>query len=416
MKSKILLTSVLLGFGMASYAQNASRTFAITGNSINDFAWMNIRQVDLNSGIVTKTVFEKNKTPFTLTNVDTRQVSDKSAILNGNIYGPSVYPTATFVAAAAFDKRSDRLYYIPMRMNELRWVDVNEKGETVNFYSIKSPLLVAETGADESRNVTRMVIAADGDGYALTNDGNHLYHFTTGKKPVITDLGALIDDESNKGISIHNKCTSWGGDMVADAFGKLYVITAARNIFVVDINSRIATFKGQISNLPANFTANGAAVNDHGDIVIISANVFAGYYTVDLKTLAATLVPGSDLMYNSSDLANGNLLFQKEADAAKQFGSATDIRNESLSGTKVAPNPVTGSSFKILFDGDYSGAYTVIISDIAGRNIQATQITLAKGQQYQNINIRNKPVAGTYLVKVVNEAGKTVLTDKLIIQ
>jgi len=121
-------------------------------------------------------------------------------------------------------------------------------------------------------------------------------------------------------------------------------------------------------------------------------------------------------MYNSSDLANGNLLFQKEADAAKQFGSATDIRNESLSGTKVAPNPVTGSSFKILFDGDYSGAYTVIISDIAGRNIQATQITLAKGQQYQNINIRNKPVAGTYLVKVVNEAGKTVLTDKLIIQ
>ena len=281
---------------------------------------------------------------------------------------------------------------------------------------MQSPLLFAEKGADESRNVTRMVIAADGNGYAITNDGNHLYQFTTGKKPVITDLGTLIDAESNKGISIHNKCTSWGGDMVADAFGKLYVITAGRNIFVVDIDTRIATFKGQINNLPANFTANGAAVNDNGDIVIISANVFTGYYTVNLKTLAATLVPGSDLMYNSSDLANSNLLFQKEADVAKQFGSATDIRTETLSGTKVAPNPVTGSSFKILFDGDYNGAFTVIISDIAGRNIQSTQISLAKGQQYQNINIRNKPVAGTYLVKVINDAGKTILTDKLIIQ
>ena len=57
MKSKILLTSALLGFGMATIAQNASRTFAITGNSANDFAWMNIRQVDLNSGVVTKTIF-----------------------------------------------------------------------------------------------------------------------------------------------------------------------------------------------------------------------------------------------------------------------------------------------------------------------------------------------------------------------
>ncbi|MBK7735457.1 MAG: T9SS type A sorting domain-containing protein [Chitinophagaceae bacterium] len=416
MKSKILLTSALLGFGMATIAQNASRTFAITGNSANDFAWMNIRQVDLNSGVVTKTIFEKNKTAFTITNVETKQVLDKSAVLNGNIYAPSVYPTATFVAAAAYDKRSNRLYYIPMRMNELRWVDLNEKGETVKFYNMQSPLLFAEKGADESRNVTRMVIAADGNGYAITNDGNHLYQFTTGKKPVITDLGTLIDAESNKGISIHNKCTSWGGDMVADAFGKLYVITAGRNIFVVDIDTRIATFKGQINNLPANFTANGAAVNDNGDIVIISANVFTGYYTVNLKTLAATLVPGSDLMYNSSDLANSNLLFQKEADVAKQFGSATDIRTETLSGTKVAPNPVTGSSFKILFDGDYNGAFTVIISDIAGRNIQSTQISLAKGQQYQNINIRNKPVAGTYLVKVINDAGKTILTDKLIIQ
>ena len=39
---------------------------------------------------------------------------------------------------------------------------------------------------------------ADGNGYAITNDGNHLIRFTTGKKTVITDFGNLIDAETNK--------------------------------------------------------------------------------------------------------------------------------------------------------------------------------------------------------------------------
>ena len=48
-------------------------------------------------------------------------------------------------------------------------------------------------------------------------------------KPVITELGNIIDAEGNA-VSIHNKCSSWGGDMVADAFGKLYVISANHQV------------------------------------------------------------------------------------------------------------------------------------------------------------------------------------------
>ena len=91
-----------------------------------------------------------------------------------------------------------------MRLGELRWMDMNaaERGRQ-EFYSISIPGYKPVTDYnDESGNITRMAIGADGYGYALSNDGNHFYRFTTGKKPVIVDLGAIIDDESNNTVSI----------------------------------------------------------------------------------------------------------------------------------------------------------------------------------------------------------------------
>ena len=113
-----------------------------------------------------------------------------------------------------------------------------------------------------------MTVAADGNGYALTNDGNHLIKFTTGKKIVITDLGGLLDASSNKAISVHNKCSSWGGDIVADAFGKLYLFTASKNIFKIDITERTATHLGTITGLSGAYTLNGAAVDDDDNVII----------------------------------------------------------------------------------------------------------------------------------------------------
>lgn len=416
MKSKILLTSSIVFAALAANAQDAARTFAITGDGNNDYMWMNIRQVNLNSGVISKNLFERSKTNFSITDVGTKKVTSQNDLKDANIYMASGYPTATFVAAAAFDKRSDKLFFIPMRMNELRWVDVSSRSESPKFYSMQSAALPLGFNNDESVHITRMTIGSDGNGYAISNDGNHFIKFTTGKKPVITDLGALIDAEANSGISVHNKCTSWGGDMVADAFGKLYIITASRHVFTVDIDSRIATHTGTISGLPANFTTNGAAVDDEGNIVVTSANVFAGYFRVKLDGLTATKIEGSDMVFNASDLANGNLLLQKEADAARKFGPASDIRNETLAGNKVVPNPVTGSSFKLLLNGELDGAHTIVLTDVAGRTIQSTRANIIKGQVQQTININRRPVSGTYIVKVMDVSGKVVLTDKVIIQ
>lgn len=416
MNIKSLLT---VGFTLASLASNAqsNRAYAITGNGNNDFTWMNIREVDLGSGQVTKTIFQSNKSNFILTDIVTKKSIEQTATSQGNVRVSRDYPTSTMVAAAAYDKNSSRLYFIPMRLGELRWVDLNIKDETPKFYTLQSEIL-RQDYSDESINITRMVIAADGNGYAITNDGNHLYKFTTGKSPVISDLGNLVDAESNKGMSVHNRCSSWGGDMLADAFGKLYVISANHQVFSVDINSRIATHVGTITGLPAGYTTNAAAVNTDGDIVISSATKFDGYFKFKLADLAAVKVEGSDLKYNASDLAGSNLLLQKEANAANKFSMANSKLAPlgTASETKIFPNPVTNSTFSVLFDGKKEGTYTILLTDLAGRTLQAKTVNITKGVQTETVNLVNRPAKGMYMVKVMDENKQTVLTEKVMIQ
>ncbi|HRF27995.1 MAG TPA: hypothetical protein PKW54_11665, partial [Ferruginibacter sp.] len=320
MNNRILLTSAFIAASLGTMAQSAkNKTYAITGDGTNDFVWMNIRQVDLGTGQVTKTLFERSKTDFIMTDVLTKKSVDQAALRNSNIFTATDYPTGTLVAAAAYDPNSEKLFFTPMRNGELRWLDLSTSSDKPRFYTMKSDLLKQTNPTDEALNITRMVIGADGYGYAMSNDATRFLRFSTGNKPVITELGNIIDAENSSGVSIHNKCTSWGGDMVADAFGKLYVISANHNVFVIDVDTRIATFKGTIKGLPLGYTTNAAAVNADGQLIVASANKFAGYYTVKLDDLTATAFVGSDEKYNASDFANGNLLLQKEADAARQY-------------------------------------------------------------------------------------------------
>ncbi|MFC4261416.1 T9SS type A sorting domain-containing protein [Ferruginibacter yonginensis] len=417
MKSKILLTTSLMAASFLANAQSANKGFAITGDGNKDFLWMNIREVNLATGQVTNNIFERSKTNYTFTNVTNKTTTNQTAVNNDNPYTNTLYPTSSFVAAAAYDKRTEKLFFIPMRMGELRWMDVNVKNNTPAFYTVALPNYMASAATDEANNVTRMAIGADDNGYAITNDGNHLYKFSTGKNPVVTDLGSLIDDEANKGISIHNKCSSWGGDMIADAFGKLYIIAATRNVFVVDVKTKIATFKGTIAGLPANYTTNGAAVDASGAVVLSSATAFEGYYKMNINDLVATKIEGSDVKYNAADLASGNLLLQKEADQARaaSIGKLQPIAGTSGAINSVYPNPVMSNTFNVLLDGSQNGVYTVVVTDLAGRALQSSKINITKGQQSQPINLVSRPAKGTYLVKVVDAKNSVIISDKVVI-
>lgn len=414
MNNKILLTASLIATGLFANAQHNKTTFAITGDGNNDFIWMNIRQVDINSGEVIKTLFERSKSTFTITDVNSKITNNQLGISNENIFTSSSYPTGTLVAAAAYDKRSNKLFFTPMRKNELRWLDLSSNAETPEFYTMNFEGKRSLDPNDEAANITRMVIGADGNGYAMSNDGNHFLSFTTGKKPVITDLGNIIDATTNGGMSIHNKCSSWGGDMIADAFGKLYVISASHAVYVIDINTRIATYKGNIQGLPAGYTTNAAAVNDEGEIVLASANLFDGYYKMQINDLKAVKMAGSNVKYNVSDFANSNLLLQKEADNLlnSKVVTASNIPVDA----KVFPNPVTTSSFNVLFENANAGRYRIVLTDIAGRNLLSKTVKLGKGTQVEKVNTNANMAKGVYFVRVLDTNNQTIINEKIVIQ
>lgn len=422
MNLKILLSATLIANAFSSLAQDAGKTYAITGNGGGDFMWMNIRQIDVNTGKYLQDVYQKDKTSFVLLDADTKQpvVNQPSGQsgFNANIaFGNQ--PTASMVAALAYDRNHDKLFFTPMRIGELRWLDLSAKGDVQQYYTLRSPLLAnVDLMTDESNHITRMVIGADGYGYAITNDANHFYRFTTGKKVTLTDLGNLVDAESNKGISVHNKCTSWGGDMVADAYNKLYMITANHNVFTVDVDTRVANFVGTVTGLPASFTTNGAAVDANGDVVVSSANSFDGYYKFKLSDLAAVKIEGSDKMYNASDLANGNLLLQKEADAAKNLGTPAlkDIAPALNADPHVFPNPVTNNEFKVLFDGQKAGLYNVALTDLSGKPLLNQVVNVTVKGQVQNIHITSKIAKGMYMVKVTDSDNKFIFTERIVVQ
>lgn len=408
MNIKLLLSTTFIAASLSASAQDANKTFAITGDGNRDFMWMNIRQVDITTGKIVQDIYQREKTAFVMMNADSKTQSLAHS-----------RPTETMVAAAAYDKNQNKLFFTPMRVGELRWLDLNAKGDAQKYYTVTSSLLnTNEALNDEANHFTRMVIAADGNGYALTNDGSRLVKFTTGKKVTITDLGPVMDDESNKTVSIKNKCTSWGGDMIADAYNKLYIISANHYVFSLDVESRVAKQIGYITGLPANYSTNGAAVDAAGNIVVASANTFAGYYKFSLKDFVATFIEGSDMVYNASDLANGNLLYQKEADAAKTYAVADFkpvvpvLTNEA----HIFPNPVTNSEFNIYFDGQAAGKYNVTITDLSGKPLSNTIVTVTVKTQVERVALSKKIAKGMYMVKVTDANNKFIFTERIVVQ
>ena len=406
MNIKLLLSTTFIAATFSASAQDANKTFAITGDGNHDFMWMNVRQVDITTGKIVQDVYQRDKTAFVMADADSK--TQLAAYRK---------PTETMVAAAAYDKNQNKLFFTPMRVGELRWLDLNAKGDAQKYYAVTSSLLnTNEALNDEANQFSRMVIAADGNGYALNNDGSRLVKFTTGKKVTITDLGPVVDDESNKTISIKNKCTSWGGDMIADAYNKLYIISANHYVFVLDLETKIAKQIGYITGLPANFSTNGAAVDKDGNVVVASANTFAGYYKFSLKDFAATLIEGSDMVYNASDLANGNLLFQKEVDAAKTFADFKPVVPVLTNEAHIFPNPVTTSEFKIYFEGQQAGKYNVAITDLSGKPVMNRIVNVTAKTQVETVSLSRAFAKGMYMVKVTDANNKFIFTERIVVQ
>jgi hypothetical protein len=336
-------------------------------------------------------------------------------------------PFATNSAAMAYDKKHERLYYTPMSISQLRYIDL-KSGKI--YYFEDEEFGAAKYAGDGASQITRMVIASDGDGYALTNDGSHLIRFTTDKKPTITDLGTLTDDAANTKYSVHSR-GGFGGDMVADASGNLYLIMANRNVFKINIDSKVATHIGSIKGLPQGFSTNGAMVEEGSSVIIASSESTVGYYRFDLNTLQAEKVSSSGDVFNASDLANGNLAFDKkkkdkkeEATKPEPVTEVTDAiakktqQEEAMlkNGIAVYPNPVTNGVVRLSFSEQPAGRYQVQLLDLSGRLVTAKEVNINSVAQIEEFRFPELSVKGNYLIRVTSEANKVNVTNKIVVQ
>lgn len=400
----LLLVSVQLS------AQKQTTAFAITSSEKGNFNWTDVKQIDFATGSVTRSIFDSKQTNFTVYSARTGKEIKPGTTQNG-VTTTATIPVASLSAACAYDQRHNRLYYAPLFMNQLRYIDLDEKAPKI-YYFDNEQFTPATDLNNEGNHITRMVIAADGDGYALSNDGNHLVRFTTGKKPVFTDLGALQDDAANGEKSIHTKPTSWGGDMIADAAGNLYVISAYRQVFKVNILSRVATWVAEIQGLPATFTTNGTVVDNEGYLIVSSANTAEGYYKVDMHSWQGTRINIKGTVFNASDLANGNLAFPNEKPTNPLINRAI-IRNDKIA---LYPNPVAASKVYVSFNSREAGRYTIQLVDLSGKLITEKVVDVAYGGQVVPMDVNNGLSKGPYMLKVLNNVKKAVFTDKLIVE
>lgn len=410
MRTRTLLIVLALFSLQYLSAQKKSKAFAITGTN-GSALWENIAEVDLHSAKSSALIFNKQTSGFSLINAETKKPLQPEMVEGYALRSIKQGPTATMVAAAAYDEIHNKLFFAPMQINELRWVDLNDKSNTVKFYTLNDTKLVNADVKDMGNQITRMCMGADGYGYALTNDAMHLIRFSTGRNVTITDLGSVVS-EKNSNV-INNACGGWGGDMVADTKGNLYVISSNHNLFKVNIETRVASFITQISGIPAEHTINGAAVDDDGMLILGSANTADAFYKVNPADWSVTRIDNGGVKLNVSDLASSNFLFDTRVNKGPQFNDIREVYNEKIA---AYPNPVSEGFVKISFDKQPKGNYAIQLADLTGRVLTTKQVNIAMNNQMESLAVDQNISQGFYILRVLNSDKKIVLVKKILVE
>lgn len=418
MRKNLPLLSLLSGIILTTNvsAQQADRfAYAVTDVQQNGANWSFLRKLNLQTGEYSQVLLQGNDVNALAYDAATKK--QLAAPMTDARFGQWVNASfGTGVAALAFDKKNNRLYYTPMFVDQLRYIDL--KTMKVFFVTGQAFTGKPEKSSDQGNIVTRMVIAADGNGYAMTNDASQLIRFNTGKKTVITNLGAIVDDQANKSISIHNSCSSYGGDMIADDDGNLYIFTARNNVFKINIESKVASYLGAIKGLPAGFTVNGAAVGDDNRVMVASAVLTGSCYAVDIKTLSAVQYNMNGTVWQSSDLANSNLFLSgnKKPVEVVEVTKNKPVSPAEVSRVSIYPNPVTENQFVIQFGRLEAGSYTIQVTDVTGRQVLQQVVNISGENQLQVIKLSPSASKGVYMVKVLDANSKASFSTKIVVQ
>jgi len=419
----------------AATAQTASkRIFLISSDPTRPINYTNLREIDGNCKVLVKEVFDPQKKYAVRTHgFQTYLALQQSAFIN-DVSGQLdtlKSPMGGSVASMAYDQKSNRLFYFPMYASELRFMDLNQPEPHFTYFDNRS-LNLLKSRTDVANQVSRMAMGADGFGYALTNDGEHLIRFTTDDQPTILDLGVLSDKPGN-GIFVRSSCTSWGGDMVADAAGRLVLITQSNYVFRISIATREAEYLGQIGGLPGGFTTNGTAVDENGELILScgssrTQNMTQHLFRVkDINQLTAEPIDDSKIIGigNISDMASSNLLSQKPQNnnptpppvIAFMPEKEKEVAKVPQPVYTVFPNPVSRGRFTIRTQNIADkGEYTMLMIDMNGRIVLEGKMNLGLKTNNHSFNIPSTEAKGTYAILVVDYFKRTVFSTQLLVE
>lgn len=421
MKKRLLLTLSLFSLAFAQAQKNSSYAYAITGLQKGGSGWTEVRLIDLTTGEEKQSVFQ-SAADAEIFNARTGKPVEKST--DGKLAATDK-PFATTSAACAYDKKHNRLYYTPMGIAQLRYIDLKAKSPRVYYFQDEA-FGALKSRHDVSNQITRMVIGKDGSGYALTNDAAHLIRFATNKKAEITDLGTLTDDPTNGERSVHSR-SNQGGDMIAGKDGELYLIGANRSVYKIDIASKVASYMGSIKGLPRGFSTNGAVAQGGTTVVVSSSSNTQGYYRFNLATLQAEKISGEATVYNASDLAGAELATDEEkkadepvqppvAQAVAPVKSMFQPETTASNAVSIYPNPVTENYFRVTFSGAFTGRHQIQLLDLAGKVISGKTVVVTGKGQVEEFRLGQKLSAGNYYVRVTSDDGQFSESKKIVVQ
>lgn len=415
MRINLLSSLFLLGticLTTLTQAQNDRFAYVVTDLQQTGSGWNALRKLNLKSGEYSPVLLNGTDSKLTIYDATTRNAFKVAPDLRyGNIME---LPFNTGVAAMAYDKKNNRIYYTPMFIDQLRFIDL--KTMHVFYVNDQSFTGFGNMHNDEGKIVSRMVIAPDGNGYAITNDGGSFIKFTTGKKLQITQLGSLVDDPSNGGVSIHNRCSSWGGDMVADDEGNLYILSNRNSVYKINTETKVAKLLGYVKGLSQDFTTNGAVVTNEGKILTSSAVNDKAYYIVDPKNWTASEYKTATSVFRSSDLANSNYLQTKPRSSVPEIMTRRVPETIISDKIMVYPNPITSDQFTLQFGKVDAGNYNIELTDVMGRLIMQKGINVAAEDQVETFSLKATTTRGVYLIKVSDKNGKSIISQKLVVQ
>jgi Secretion system C-terminal sorting domain len=185
------------------------------------------------------------------------------------------------------------------------------------------------------------------------------------------------------------------------------VISMRGHVFKVNTQTLVADHIGQIKNIPQDYTINGAAVDEAGNVVIGCATKSDHYYSVNVNTLEATALPRQkQQVFNVSDFASLHYV-NENAVKPKQ-----PVKGNSI--LSIYPNPVTNRTLNIAFDALAGSNHNIQLVDVAGHTI-LTKLVNIYGKTTTQILLPRSVTSGTYIIKVNDGAGKEQYSGKIVV-